>query len=177
MKCLPCLVTLALTATACGNPGGDTGNEGEVITTITLTFSKPGSPDKIVEWDDPDGDGGIAPMIGVVDLTVGTYTLAVGFENRLESPPEIITDEVRDEGDDHQVFFTADALLAITTTDQDSHGQPIGLTSTVVATEGLGMLTVTLRHMPPLNGTRVKDGTTMAGMVDATATFNASVVP
>jgi hypothetical protein len=173
----PLLLCISFGITACGDPGGDHGNEKEFITTTMLTFSKPGSPDKIIEWDDPDGDGGNPPMIGVVDLTVGTYTLAVGFENRLESPPEIITDEVRDEGDEHQVFFTSDALLAITATDQDSRALPIGLAASVVATEGLGMLTVTLRHMPPINDVPVKDGQTMAGMVDATGTFNVSVVP
>jgi hypothetical protein len=36
---------------------------------------------------------------------------------------------------------------------------------------------VTLRHMPPINDVPVKDGQTMAGMVDATGTFNVSVVP
>jgi hypothetical protein len=169
-------LSLALMA-ACGDPGGDNGNPEEVITTITLTFSKAGSPDKIFEFDDADGDGGNPPQIDNVDLTFGTYTLTVGFENRLESPPEIITDEIRDEGEDHQVFFATD-LFTITPTDQDSRALPLGLTNTVVAdTNGLGLLTVTLRHMPPLNGTPVKDGATMAGMVDATATFNASVVP
>ena len=36
------------------------------------------------------------------------------------------------------------------------NGLPIGLASTVVASAGTGMLTVTLRHMPPVNDTAVK---------------------
>ncbi len=168
---------IAAAATACGDPGGHNNDPVEVITTIALTFSRAGSPDVIAEFNDPDGDGGDPPMIGALDLTAGTYTLAVGFENRLESPPEVITDEVRDEGDDHQVFFSGDSLVAITITDADSRGLPIGLAATVVATEGLGALTVTLRHMPPINDTPVKTGTAMAGSVDATATFNVAVVP
>lgn len=167
--------TTLVLATACGEPGHDH-NEEEVITTITLTFSPSGGgSDVVAVFDDPDGDGGNPPTIDPIALSAGTYGLAVGFENRLETPPEIITDEVRDEGDEHQVFFTGDAPLAHSYADQDARSLPIGLANTVVTSAGAGSFTVTLRHMPPLNDTPVKDGTAMAGMVDATATFAVTV--
>jgi hypothetical protein len=166
------VLALSMLLAACGGDDDDTGgdgNENEVITTVTLEFSPEGGGEAIAfEWNDPDGDGGSAPIIDPIALADGTtYTLAVGFENRLEDPPEIITEEVSDESDQHQIFFTGsavngpasdqpDAPLAQSYTDEDANGFPIGLESTIVAAAGTGDLTVTLRHLPPVNGTAVK---------------------
>jgi hypothetical protein len=112
------VLALSMLLAACGGDddddtgdGGD-GNANEVITTVTLEFAPEGGGDAIsVEWNDPDGDGGGAPTIDPIALADGTtYTLAVGFENRLEDPPEIITEEVDDESDQHQIFFTGSAV-------------------------------------------------------------------
>ena len=75
---------------------------------------------------------------------------------------------MRDEGDQHQVFFTGPvvngpasnqpaAALTHTYGDTDVGGLPIGLTNTIVVGSAAGGdLTLTLRHMPPVNGTAVK---------------------
>lgn len=160
---------------ACGDDGGGGGNENEVITTVALTFTPTGGGAAIVaEFDDPDGDGGAAPTVDPVDLIAGvTYAMTVGFENRLETPPEVITDEVRDESDVHQIFLTGTAIdgpatsnptasLTHTYADQDANGLPIGLASTIAAAAGTGTMTVTLRHMPPVNGAAVKTATAAA---------------
>src|SRR5207237_542909 len=78
----------------------------------------------------------------------------------LVTPPEEITDEVRDEHDVHLLLFTGTAVVGPATTntvgpltqaytDVDSHGFPVGLTDAITARTGTGTLTVTLRHMPP----------------------------
>lgn len=170
------LAVLALLATlaACGNPGGDASNE-ELITTVTLTFSPATGAAITAEFNDNDGDGGDPPTVDPVNLTAGMYALTVGFENRLESPPEVITDEILHEAVDHQVFFVTTGPLAHAYADADANGLPIGITNTVDATAGTGQLTITLRHMPAVNGQPVKDGTTMSGTIDATATFTVTV--
>lgn len=170
------LLATSLCLAACGGDDDDTGddgggNENEVITTVTLDFAPQGGGDAVTfEWNDPDGDGGAGPTVDPINLADGTtYTLAVGFENRLEDPPEIITQEVMDESDQHQVFFTGSAVsgpasdaqgapMTQTYGDQDVNGFPVGLENTVVAAAGTGQLTVTLRHMPPVNDTPVKTG-------------------
>jgi hypothetical protein len=142
-------------------------NSGELITSVVLTFDGTS-----FTADDPDGDGGQAPAIDPITIAAGTTTLALRFENRLEDPPEDITEEVMDEGEAHQVFFTGSATtgpLAITYADTDRNGLPIGLATTVVATPGTGMLTITLRHMPPLNDTPVKTAD-LAAQVKTTGT-------
>ncbi|MDB4961804.1 MAG: hypothetical protein JWP01_1803 [Myxococcales bacterium] len=153
------MLSALITIAACGEDGGST-NSQEVITTVTLTFTKAGSTPVTAEFDDPDGDGGDPPTVQPVELSAGMYTMTVGFENRLSSPSESITPEVMDESDVHLVLFTGTAVVgpASPTTsgpltqsygDMDANGLPVGLTNTVVAAAGTGTLTVTLRHLPP----------------------------
>ncbi len=195
---------LALFATtsfvlACSDPS-DGGNEEEVITTVVLSFAPMGGGATITAVaDDPDGDGGQPPTIDPVGLAAGTtYTLTIGFENRLETPAEIITDEVRDEGDQHQVFLTGTAVdgpasdrptapLTHTYGDTDAGGLPIGLTNTIVAAAGgPGDLTITLRHLPPVNDVAAKTAATamtvrtsgldaLPGATDASVTFPVTI--
>jgi hypothetical protein len=158
MKKLP-LLLCALAA--CGEPGDNGGNEQEVITTVQLSFMPASGVPVVFEFDDPDGDGGMQGTADPIILQGGSdYTLAVAFINRLGTVPEDITLEVRDEGDEHQVFFTGNAVKGPATTndpaalthayaDADSNGFPIGLANTIMTSTGAGVLTVTLRHMPP----------------------------
>ena len=187
---------LALVA-ACGEDD-DHGNEGELITTVVLEFTPAGGAPVTFTSHDPDGDGGTPPMNEAVTLTNGTtYALAIKFENRLEMPAEDITLEVRDEGDQHQVFLlgtavngpatsNASAPLVHTYTDTDVNNLPIGLANRVVAMTGTGDLTVVLKHLPPLNDTpqktadaamKVKTGglPAIGGGTDANVTFTVTV--
>lgn len=192
------LAIASLTLVACGDDGGSE-NENEVITTVALSFAPMGGGAAVnAAFDDPDGDGGAAPTVDPINLVNGTtYALTVRFQNKLEDPPEEITDEVRDEGEDHQLFFTGTAVngpatnnlaapLRHTYGDTDRGGLPIGLTNTIVAATGTGMLTITLRHLPPLDGaavkvadlaTRVKTGgiTAIGGDTDAEVSFMVTV--
>tara|TARA_R110002096_G_scaffold77896_11_gene183505 strand:- start:30439 stop:31044 length:606 start_codon:yes stop_codon:yes gene_type:complete len=174
------------------------GNEEEVLTTVTLTFTPENGGTPIVAvFNDPDGDGGDDPTVDAIELAEGTYTTQVGFENRLEDPPEIITAEVADESDVHQVFFTGDAVngpatdnpnapLGHSYADEDANGLPVGLENTVVASAGTGELTITLRHMPPVGDAQIKTADVAAevkaggfsaigGTSDAQVTFAVTV--
>jgi hypothetical protein len=157
------LSVLLCVLAACGEPGDNGGNEQEVITTVQLSFMPTTGVPVVFEFDDPDGDGGMQGTAQPIALPTATsYTMNVAFINRQGTVPEDITAEVRDEGDEHQVFFTgnavmgpatmnADAALTHSYADMDANGFPIGLSSTIMtsATPSAGVLTVTLRHMPP----------------------------
>lgn len=171
----------------------------ELITTVSLTITPMGGAPIVAEVDDPDGDGGNPPTIDSIALTAGTtYSVTVAFQNRLETPAEEITDEVRDEAVDHQIFFTGSAVngpasdhpnapIEQTYSDADDNGLPIGLANELVVSAGAaGDLTVTLRHMPPLNGQPVKTASaamqvktggfsTIGGENDAQVTFPVAV--
>lgn len=156
---------------ACSDDGSST-NENEVITTVILNFAPASGTTVTATFNDPDGDGGAAPTIDPVSLLPGNYTLTVQFQNRLVTPVEESTDEVRGEKNFHLLLFTGSAVVGPATTntsgplaqsyaDTDDHGLPIGLTDSIVASAGTGQLTVTLRHMPP-EEPPVKSSTTVA---------------
>ena len=189
--------------TACGddveNPGEQ--NENELITTVTLTFTPSGGGSAITaSFNDPDGDGGTPPTVDPISLSnSSTYTMTVRFLNELEDPAEDITEEVEEESDVHQVFYTGSAVQGPATgtnasavvehsySDTDENGYPIGLDNTMeTTTTGSGEFIVTLRHMPPVNDSPVKTGTLAAdvasdgisalpGSTDASVTFNLTV--
>lgn len=169
---------LAALLVACGDPGTGGGDDQELITTVTLTFTPMGGgTDRVGTWEDLDGDGGAPPTITSPSLVAGTtYVLAARFQNALETPPEEITDEVRDEGDQHQVFFTGTAIggpLAHSYADTDAGGLPLGLANTVMVTAGAGDLVVTLKHLPPINDAPQK----VAGLAEQAKTQGIAAVP
>lgn len=188
----------ALLAVGCGHDEHDHAHENEVFTTVTLTFTpSAGGTPVVAKVDDPDGDGGNPPTVEPITLAAGMYDMTVKLENRLENPPEDLTKEVRDEGDEHQLFFfgnavsgpasnQAGAALVHSYADMDAKGLPIGLANKVTASAGTGMLTVVLRHMPPLNGAAVKTATSaetvrtsglsaLGGSTDVSVTFPVTV--
>ncbi len=157
------LFTFAVTGCGDDHDGHNHGNEEEVISAVALTFTPvAGGAGMTFEFDDPDGDGGDPPTIDNIDIAAGDYNLTIVLENRLEDPAEDITQEVSDEGDEHQLFFTGSAVngpaannpgapLSHDYADQDMGGLPIGLSNTITAAAGTGDMTVVLRHLPPLN--------------------------
>jgi len=162
------LIGAILLASACGEDASDAGNENEVLTTVTLTFTPTaGGAPVVALFNDADGDLGNPPVIDPVRLAPGMYNLGLKFENRLEMPAEDITLEILDEANDHQVFFTGSAVnspasvqasapLTQVYSDTDANRLVLGLTNGITAVAGTGTLTVTLRHMPPVNGMPVK---------------------
>ena len=162
------LCTFLITVVSCSESPPIQDNPNELITTLTLTFlPAAGTPAITATLNDADGDGGKPPTVQPIVLPAGTYELQLKFENRWENPPEDINAEISEEGDEHQVFFTgtavsgpassqANAPLAHSYADLDSKGLPLGLQNKVVAAAGTGTLTVSLRHMQPLNDMPVK---------------------
>lgn len=193
------LALIAIGVAACTPDDPKETNENEVITTVTLSFAPTGGGAPLVfSFADPENDGN--PVIDPIVLVNGSdYNLSVAFLNELESPPEDITLEVDAESDVHQVFFTGTAVQGPATgtnpnadvthayADTDVNGFPVGLDNTITTLGlGSGSLIVTLRHLPPENGTAVKTGTLAAtvaatgidslpGDTDASVTFNLTV--
>jgi hypothetical protein len=169
-----CALTLGPIAVGCSD-GGGSGNEQEVFTTVSLTFTPIGGGAPVVAaFKDGDGDGGNAPTVDPINLAAGKqYTTTVTFLNELEVPAADISLEVKDEGDQHQLFFTGtgvngpasnqpSAALTHTYADMDINGLPLGLLNNFATVAGTGVLTVTLRHMPPVNDKPAK----IAGAAD-----------
>ena len=152
-------------------------NEEEVITTmiVTLVNHQNGS-DVVTMQTDLDGDGPNAPVLTVSGpLTAGTsYAGSVQFLNEMEDPAEDITEEVQEEDDEHQVFFSASGVvMEFVYMDFDGDGNPLG-TQFVLApiSQGDGSLTITLVHEP----SKPNDGLdTAGGEIDIQTTFSVTV--
>ena len=152
-------------------------NQEEVITTVVLTLTPQSGNQVVLTTIDLDGDGPDVPETTVSgSFSENTqYQGAVRFLNETETPAEEITDEVIEEADEHQVFYTISEGLNITTTyvDFDSNGNPLGINITLVTGEASsGSLTITLRHEP----VKPNDGLDSAGgETDVTTTFDVSI--
>ena len=160
-------------------------NEEEVITTANITFTPQGAGTTVeLNYVDLDGDGPTEPTITVSGAFANntTYMGSIELLNETETPAEDITEEVQAEDEDHQLFYTlTDATFGtFTYNDQDSNGNPVGVTFTLVTGDTPATvdtnLTVTLRHEPNKDGANVSNGdiTNAGGETDVQATFSIS---
>lgn len=158
------LVPFAFTACDSTEPDEGPGEE-ELITKITLNLSA-GGQTVTASANDPDGDG--------TGFQIDTITLASGttYSGTIELSDEIngedITEEVEEEAEEHQFFYTvggqASSRVRVTITDKDDNGLPVGLEFTLAVTDGgatTGTLRVVLGHYDeePKNGTDLSDET------------------
>lgn len=171
------LLTLAMLGCSDDDTTPEIINEDELITTVILTLTPDSGDQVVLTTIDLDGDGPDEPVTTVVgSFSENTqYQGAVQFLNETEDPAEDITQEVIEEADEHQVFYTISEGLNIQTTyeDQDTQGNPLGVQitlSTGAASEG--SLTVTLRHEP----VKPNDGLESAGgETDISTSFDVSI--
>lgn len=162
----------------------DEENDLEVITDVTLVFINTLDSSDVVKVlaQDPDG-------IGVEELQIvdqinldadTTYTLTLEVMNNLEEPGESITEEIEEEGAEHQVFFSFsnnafsdplgngnidNANDPINYNDLDENENPIGIStnwSTASTTLTGGTFTIRLQHQPDIKteSTGANDGDT-----------------
>lgn len=156
-----------------------------VITRVALTFQPQAGGDPVIaEWADPENDG--SPVIDDITLSdTDDYDLEIEVWNDLVDPVEDVTEEITSDAETHQFFFTGSAIagsdvgdaatpmLAHTYEDEDENGLPLGLQNTVSTLDvGEETLTVTLRHLPPEDGTAVK----VEGLDETVATNGFSAI-
>ncbi|WP_026839382.1 hypothetical protein [Gillisia sp. JM1] len=152
-------------------------NEEEVITTLTVTLIPNGGGTPItLQTRDLDGDGPNAPIVTSGNLATGvTYNGSIVLLNETVNPPENITEEVEEESEEHQFFYTIGSGLDVTTmyTNLDGDGNNLGTQFTLTAgAASSGKLTFTLRHEPTKPNTGLDDA---GGETDIAATFNVTV--
>jgi len=152
-------------------------DEEEVITTMNVALSASGETPVTLQSQDLDGDGPDAPVISISgNLTANTtYSGTIELLNETETPAEDITEEVAEEDEEHQFFFTTGgAIMAVEYNDEDGDGNPLGLEfSLTTGDAGSGTLQITLRHEP----TKPNDGSLAdaGGETDIAQTFSLTV--
>ena len=159
--------------------------EVELITTFKITLTPQGGGSSLtVQFQDLDGEGGNAPVIDRIVVDAGTvYDGMIQELNELESPPEDITEEIREEAEVHQLFFAtlggfAPATVAYADKESDyvtntGADHPVGLkfTLTVPANARNGQFRVSQSHYDAAP----KDGVTPSDETDIEVTFEVEV--
>lgn len=175
------LIAISILMTSCDKDDPIIPNEEELITTLNYTLTPDGGGDAItLSFQDLDGDGPDAPTLTGANLLANqTYTGELDLLNESESPAESITDEIREEDDEHQFFFQSTvAGLSVAYADMDADGNPVGLSSTLTTGDaGSGNLTIILRHEPVKSAENVSSGdiTNADGETDIEVTFAVEV--
>jgi len=153
-------------------------NEEEIITTLTVTLT-PDNGGAQVTWQtrDLDGDGPNPPVITISgDLTNNTtYQGSISLLNETEDPAGNITEEVEEEAEEHQFFYTTGGGLDLTTAyaNFDSDGNPLGTEFVLTTGEASsGTITFTLRHEPTKPNTGLNDA---GGETDISAPFSVTI--
>lgn len=176
-RAFPFLLTLfLLMAAACDStePPEEQGpGEEELITRIVLTISG-GGQTILATAEDEDGDGANFQIGGIRLTGSTTYTGSVQLFDDINDVD--LTAEVREEGTEHQFFYTlggpASEIITLTTTDTDANGLPLGLSFRMVVgpTDGSqfnGTFNVVLSHFDR----EPKTGTTRSSETDVDVTF------
>lgn len=176
--------SLILTSCSSDDDGHDDDHdhEEELITTViyTLTDNNADVDDNssiTLTFTDLDGEGGEDGNYAVSEtlLSNTTYTGTLQLLNATEDPAEDITEEVEDEADEHEFFFSSTISdLTISKDDNDEDGNPVGIESTLTTgNAGTGTLTIILKHEP----TKPNDGTSAGagGSTDVQVTFDITV--
>ena len=158
-------------------------NQEELITTVRLTFTEVGTTNSSTfVFRNPNGVGSGNPTkFDQIMLDKSTsYKMTIELLDESKTPALDITEEVAEEDDEHLFVYTSSPanLMTITITDRDANSLPVGLEADVVtgatATSN-GKLKVQLRHQPPINNQRAKNGTPGPGSDDINIEFNVMI--
>lgn len=172
-----------LTFSACKDdedPEPDHEHDAITVVTLTLTPTDSSKPVVTATWEDHDGPGGEAPEIDELLLSANTtYTGSLMFASEEEHGDHKdlhdLTEEIREEGTEHEVFYlvTPQNLVTFNKTDRDANGRPIGLETTAATTAaGTGTVRILLKHQP---GTKSSTSNQNTGETDVDITFNTRV--
>jgi hypothetical protein len=153
-------------------------NEPENITTVKIELKDSANVNNIVtaQWRDLDGAGGNNPVIEAISLQANkTYFATITILDETKSPVSNISDEVKEEGDQHQFFFKpTNANVSVKYNDADANGNPIGLNSKWrTTTSSTGTITVILKHQPGVKVT--SPGDINAGETDLEVNYPISI--
>lgn len=146
------LLAATMLFTACNKDEDEgEGNEEEVITTVTMKLTPVGGGTTIqFSYDDPDGPGGVTPVMAPVTLPANRqYNFEIELLDKTKNPVANITTEVAAEAAEHRFYYlpSGGSNITISGLNNDANGVPVGTTG-VLATGAAasGSLRVVLRH-------------------------------
>ncbi|MBO9701437.1 MAG: hypothetical protein J7604_14605 [Sporocytophaga sp.] len=178
-------LSIALSLTACKKDDGNVANpenpnENEMITTVQvlLTNTANSTDQTKVTFRQMQGlRTSLSPFVETMRLKANTtYSAEIFLLDESKTPADTISNEVREEGDEHQFFFKVEnANLTVSYDDADKNGVPIGLKNIVKTGEpSIGSLEVILKHQgeeKPKSG----NGNELLGSTDVDVNFTVEI--
>ncbi|MFC5623846.1 hypothetical protein [Algoriphagus winogradskyi] len=148
------LALVAFSISSCESEDPVPENDGEVITDVTLMFQEiddtgaaVGSPFEFTASDSEGIEVGGAPTVETVMLSKGkTYQMSIEVYNSIEN--EDITEEIQEEGDEHQFYFLGSAFTSspfLSYIYDDEGSELIGLKGIVSVQQSPGFSTAEMR--------------------------------
>ena len=102
------------------------------ITTVLFNLTSTQGNRVQMSYRDLDGSGGVSPTIKGANLRVNTtYTGELTFLDETQNPSEDVTLTIREDAQNHQVFYISGTQITTTYDDRDTDGLPIGLNSMI----------------------------------------------
>ena len=150
-------------------------NEEELITTVELSFRSYSDTNdvRVFQFADPDGLGGNEPTIhDTIRLdTNSSYALTIRFLDESGSNVKDITEEVKEEANDHLICYSSSGSLDIQVIDLDDNSLPLGLESSAITTDAeVTDLSISLKHQPG-----IKTGDCQLGETDVEVLFQVEI--
>ena len=172
----------ALTFTACKKEtnNGPNPNQEEVITTLRVALTDSAtSAVTTFRFYDLDGDGGAQATVDTIRLRPNTrYFASLTLLDESTNPAGDVTEEIREEENDHQFFFTTtNPTFSVTydTADYDSNNppKPVGLqTKWLSGNAQRTSVRIILKHQPAIKSTITNPlGDVTRGDTDVDLTF------
>lgn len=129
-------------------------NEQESFTTVKLVYTNTADasdkPEATIKFKEGFGHGGdLLEKNETIKLKAdASYTVELILLDESKTPAEVMSEEVEEEGEAHQIFYQASgASLTVTYADIDGNNRPIGLKTTqTTGSAGSATLKVTLKH-------------------------------
>ncbi|MFV0248560.1 MAG: type 1 periplasmic binding fold superfamily protein [Tenacibaculum sp.] len=158
-------------------------NPEELITTVNIVLTPVDEGDSLTfKSEDLDAQGPNPPEISGGTLLANTqYNAVISLLNETSATAIDITEEVAEEAEDHQFFYSASEELNLSFAyrgENDSNGNPVGIYFRLTSKEaGTGTFTLTLKHQPNKFATGVKEGdiSNAGGETDIEVSFPVTV--
>ncbi len=129
-------------------------------------------------WSDPDGPGGNPPQVTPLSVQAGNYRCSLAI---IATDGDTLTDVIRQQGTEHQIFYTLSQQLAqsltISVTDRDTRGMPLGLETSWTVAQLQAPINGTVRIQLYHYDANTKDGQNPSPETDADISFSVELRP
>ena len=151
-------------------------NAEEVITTVIVLLT-PVNGGATLRFQAEDLDGPGANPFAAQDIVLApnkVYDAEIVLLDKTKNPVDSTSEEVREEGKDHQFYYRASTgtNLVVSNLDKDVNNNPLGLESTwTTGAASTGKIFIVLKHKPGAKG--ANDAITVGATdLDTEAAFN-----